>query len=103
MVRPVMRITQRKECNEADVVVREGNCPRNGSERQVYSPCLLAGRHTWLSYPQDAPLRCEPCSGNLPGTRCHHAGKTERRATGGDSRRRACVTSPRSVKRGRNF
>ena len=33
----------------------------------------------------------------MPNRRCH------RRATGGDSRRRARTISPRSVKRGRNF
>ena len=33
----------------------------------------------------------------MPNRRCH------RRATGGDSRRRAGTVSPRSVKRGRNF
>lgn len=69
MVSPVMRITQRKERNEAHVVVGERNCPRHGSEHAIHSTVVLERGHFRLSCLQGAAVRSGTRATNLSGER----------------------------------
>ena len=103
MVSTVMRIDERKDTNEAHVVVGEGSGSGIGCQRAIDSTCVLERRDPRLSHQHNASLRSGTCPANLFGERVAEDRTTTRSATAGDSRRRAQQKRPRSVKRGRNF
>ena len=104
MVSTVMRIYERKDTNEAHIVVGEGSCPGVGCEHAIYSSRLLERHHPGLSDLQNVAVRSGTSPTDLFGERptgdC--AGQSTR-ATGGGSRRCAAKNRPRSVKLGRSW
>jgi hypothetical protein len=100
MVSTVVRIDERKDTNEAHVVVGEGSGSRIGCQRAIYSTCVLERRDPRLSHQRNASLRSGTCPANLFGERVAEDRTTTRSATAGASRRRAQQKRPRSVKRG---
>ena len=103
MVSTVMRIDERKDTNEAHVVVGEGSGSGIGCQRAIDSTCVLERRDPRLSHQQNASLQLGTSPANLFGERVVEDRTTTQGATAGQGRRRAPQKSPRSVKRGRNF
>lgn len=100
IVGTVMRIDERKDMNEAHVVVGKGSGAGIGCERAIYSPSVLAGRHPRLSHQQNTALRSGTSPANLFGERVVEDRTTRCSASAGGGRRRAQQKRPRSVKRG---
>src|SRR4029079_17470728 len=98
MVSTVMRINERKDTNEAHVVVGEGTGSRTWREYAIHSSSLLGRSYPRISISQNASLRCGAHPADLVGTRSRH-NEIAPRATAGQGRRRA-RNSPRSVTRG---
>jgi hypothetical protein len=94
MVRIVMRIYERKDTNEAHIVVGEGSCLGIGCERTIYSTRSIEGNIP--AYRICKMLRSDLervqltfLAKDLPGIV-----RGSQRALGGDSRRRAQLQRP---------
>src|SRR4029078_12622662 len=72
MVSTVMRINERKDTNEAHVVVGEGTGSRTWREYAIHSSSLLGRSYPRISISQNASLRCGAHPADLVGTRSRH-------------------------------
>jgi hypothetical protein len=100
MVSTVLRIDERKDPNEAHVIVGEGMCSGIGGERTIDSTGVLEMRYPRLSHQHNASLRSGTSPANLVGKRVAEERTTPQGATAGQGRRRAQQKRPRSVRRG---
>jgi hypothetical protein len=103
MVSTVLRIDERKDTNEAQVVVGEGSGSEIECERAIYSTGVLERRDPCLSHQHNASRRSGTSPANLVGERVVEDRTTPQRAIAGASRRRAQQKRPRTVTRGRIY